>query len=253
MNLLQKCVVCGRRSDSMACLACERVMRRQLAEIPKYAKLASQRLEPRPGGQRGTERGFGLSMAALEASCGHDAIAVLECWVRDWRETYGLVQWGIASEDIAASLLLGDICSFLDTWLAKSCESHVAIDLFATELRQQWAAMRTGANEDPANSWVVSCPADVVCQDSGTVGLCGNVITIKDADWESDVHCRLCGYLWKVGRLLFVGASAATGGIFVDGEAASQYLGVSDRTLRTWAREGKIVRERGRYDITSLR
>jgi hypothetical protein len=254
LNLLNKCVICGKDADVMACQACETNMRRQLADIPKYAKLASQRLEPRPGGQRGTERGFGLSMAALEASCGFDAVAVLECWVRDWRETYGLVQWGIVSENIPQACLLTDICSFLNTWLAKACEEHLAIDLFATELRQQWSAMREGAGETPANSWVISCPADVEVMHDGVVSivLCGTPIKIKDADFDAEATCRTCKTHWKVSRLLYVGASANAGGIYVDPEAAAHYLGVTERTLRTWARQGKIKRDRGRYDISAL-
>jgi hypothetical protein len=256
MNLLKKCVVCGKDADFMACLACESNMRRQLADIPKFAKLASQRLEPRPGGQRGTERGFGLSMAALEASCGHDAIAVLECWVRDFRETYGLVPYGIASEDIPQASLLKDICSFLNTWLAKACEQHLAIDLFAAELRQQWSAMREGAGETPANSWVVACPADVEMMDEDdneikTV-LCLAPIKIKDADFDAEVTCRSCKQHWKVSRLLYVGASAKTSGVYVDSEAAAHYLGVSERELRRMAKAGKVKREKGRYDIGSM-
>jgi len=77
LNLLNKCVICGKDADVMACQACETNMRRQLADIPKYAKLASQRLEPRPVVREVPKGGFGLSMAALEASCGFDAVAVL--------------------------------------------------------------------------------------------------------------------------------------------------------------------------------
>ena len=254
-NLLKKCVVCGKDADVMACMACEANMRHQLADLPRFASLASQRLEPRPGGTgRGTERGFGLSMSALEASCGHDAIAVLECWVRDWRETYGLVQWGIVSENIPQKELLTEICSFLNTWLAKACEEHLAIDLFATELRQQWSAMREGAGETPAGTWIIPCPADIEVIDNGvmSIALCGTPIKIKDADFDAEVTCRSCKQHWKVSRLLYVGASAKASGIYVDPEAAAHYLGVTERTLRTWARQGKIKRERGRYDITAL-
>jgi hypothetical protein len=52
--------------------------------------------------------------------------------------------------------------------------------------------------------------------------------------------------------LLYVGAATANGGIYVDAEDASEYLGVTERTLRQWAKAGKIKRERGRYDITGL-
>jgi predicted site-specific integrase-resolvase len=51
---------------------------------------------------------------------------------------------------------------------------------------------------------------------------------------------------------LYVGASTVNGGIYVDPEAASEYLGVTERTLRQWAKAGKIKRERGRYDITGV-
>jgi hypothetical protein len=253
-NLLGKCLICSHLCDFMACERCQTNMRHQLADIPRFALMASERLEPRQGGSRGTERGFGLSMAALEASCGFDAIAVLENWVRDWRETYNLVPYGVATENIPNSQLLTHICQFLTTWLDRACTDHIAIDLFAGELRQQWAAMREGAGETPANSWVIPCPADIQRNVDGevSVGLCGTPIKIADPNFDAEVSCRICKTHWKVSRLLYVGASANAGGIYVDAEAASQYLGVSERTLRQWANAGKIHRERGRYDITTL-
>ena len=189
-------------------------------------------------------------MAALEASCGFDAVAVLECWVRDWRETYELVSYGTATEDIPQSKMLADICRFLNQFLTKSCDEHLAIDVFAAELRMQWAAMREGANETPANSWMVPCPADV--DSNAGIVTCGNPLKITDTELDAEVSCKVCKMRWQVMRLLYVGASANAGGIFVDSEAASSYLGVSERTLRQWAKAGKITRERGRYDITGL-
>jgi hypothetical protein len=249
-NNLGECLICHRPAETMACARCEANMRTQLVDVPKYAKMASNRLQPRPGGSRGAEPGFGLSMAALEASCGYDAIAVLESWVRDWRETYNLVPYGIATETVPANQLLADICTFLNNWLHQACTNHVAIDLFAAELRQQWAAMREGANETPPNSWVIPCPADIDTDDG--VATCGKPIKITDVEMEATVTCRGCTTHWRVGRLLYVGAATANGGIYVDAEAASQYLGVTERTLRQWAKAGKIKRERGRYDITGL-
>jgi len=250
INNLGECLICHRAVDAMACGRCESMMRSQIADLPKFAHLASQRLQPRQGSTRGTERGFGLSMAALEASCAYDAVAVMENWVRDWRETYHLVPYGIATETIAHVDLLQHICTFLDTWLHNACTDHIAIDLFASELRQQWAAMREGANETPANSWIIPCPADIDYEDE--VVTCGKPIKIIDVDMEALVNCTGCKTHWRVGRLLYVGASTVDGGIYVDPEAASQYLGVTERTLRQWAKSGKIKRERGRYDITGV-
>ena len=250
INNLGECLICHRSTETMACERCESNMRRQLTDMPKYAELASQRLQPRQGGSRGTERGFGLSMAALEASCGYNATAVLENWVRDWRETYGLVPYGVATETVPTVHLLAHICQFLNNWLHQACANHVAIDLFAGELRQQWAAMREGANETPPNSWVIPCPADIDGVDG--VITCGKAIKITDVEMEALVSCPTCKTHWRVGRLLYVGAATANGGIYVDAEAASEYLGVTERTLRQWAKAGKIKRERGRYDITGL-
>ena len=245
-----QCVICRKNADTYACGRCESNMRRQLTDIPKYAKLASQRLQPRKGGSRGTEMSFGLSMTALEASCGYDAIAVLESWERDWRETYGLIQYGVATEHTPNDQLLQHVCEFLTNWLHRACTDHPAIDLFAAELRTQWATMREGAHETPSNSWVIPCPADI--DKDNDIVLCGNPIRIPEVDLDADAHCATCNTTWKISRLLYVGASATAGGIYVDSEAASQYLGVSERTLRQWAKQGKIKRNNGRYDITGL-
>jgi hypothetical protein len=174
----------------------------------------------------------------------------MENWVRDWRETYHLVQYGVATEAVPQTELLAHICQFLTAWLHQACTDHVAIDLFAGELRQQWAAMREGANETPPNSWVIPCPADIDTADG--IATCGKAIKITDVEMEAIVNCPTCKTHWRVGRLLYVGAATANGGIYVDAEAASEYLGVTERTLRQWAKAGKIKRERGRYDITGL-
>lgn len=250
MNELQECLICKRPAKTMACDRCESIMHKQLTDMPRYALLASHRLQPRQGGTRGTERGFGLSMAALEASCGYTATSVLENWVRDWRETYNLVPYGVATEAVPNNQLLTHICDFLTQFLHTACTNHIAINLFAGELRQQWAAMREGANETPPNSWVIPCPADTQITDHVTT--CGKPIKIVDVNLETLVNCPACKTHWRVGRLLYVGAATSNSGIYVDGEAASEYLGVSERTLRQWSKKGKIKRQGSRYDITGL-
>lgn len=250
MNESGACTICQRDTDRMACERCQHTMRLQLGEICDYQALASGNLVPGQGGDgRATERTLGVNLAALDLVGAFDAIAVLESWERIWREDFGLAPYGPASaeRDPAARATLLGIVGFLQAWLTKSCTEHPAIDEFAREVRNLHRSCQQAAGHTQRTAWRVTCPADV--QD----GECGTQLRVSGEDFGGHVTCRGCNTTWAVERLLHVVASSRHAELWLDPEAASEWLGISERTLRGWAREGRIKRANGRYEVHSLR
>jgi len=270
MNEGGTCTICQRSSQRFACERCEHQMRLQLQEVLDFQAIAADNLLPGQGGDgRASERGLGVNIAALDLVGAFDAIAVLESWERMWREDYGLTPYGPASAerltamtqakpdpDIAGTshpgmqstrATLVGIVNFLQSWLSKTCSEHPAVDEFARELRTLHRACQQAAGQTRRAAWRVTCPADT------DQGECGKQLRVSGQDFGGHVSCRACGTTWPVERLLRVVASSQHAELWLDPEAASEWLGISERTLRLWAREGRLKRANGRYEVHSLR
>lgn len=244
------CLICQRPTERFACDRCEAMMRRQLSDVLEYQALAGDNLVPGQGGDgRATERTLGINIAALDTSAAFDAIAVLESWERVWREDYGLTPYGPASaerEPTPEATLVG-IVNFLQSWLSKTCSEHPAVDEFASELRTLHRQMQQAAGQTRRAAWRVTCPTDM---DDGE---CGQRLKVSGDDFGGQVTCRACQTTWPVERLLRVVASSRMAELWLDPEAASEWLGVHSATLRKWAKHGRIKRSHGRYEVHSLR
>ena len=252
MNELGKCIVCVRHDTKrMACERCEATMRTRLSDLRQLMDLAGINLIPGKGGDgRSSERSLGINVSALDASAGFDAIAILESWERIWREDYGLTPYGPASaarNTGGLGQMLSGIVDFLQSWLGKSCDEHPAIDEFARELRDLHRVYEQAAGIRHRPSWRVTCPADT------SEGECGASLRVTLEDFDSTVYCRSCETTWATERLLRVTASSKLAELWLDAEAASEWLGVHPSTLRKWAVEGRIKREHGRYEVHSLK
>lgn len=104
-------------------------------------------------------------------------------------------------------------------------------------------AARTAGRRD---IWL-DCPTDT------EHGRCGARLRITGLDLTAPVYCRQCRVTRDVHRLLLVTAADADAGVWLVAEDACMLLGLPERTLRDWGRRGLVTRERGRYELGSIR
>jgi hypothetical protein len=244
------CQICGNDSDAATCDKCVSRVRFHLAEIVKWQARA-ELIPGRGGDGRSTERTIGVRVNGLDSAAGFMYVSLLELWEVDWRDFFELVPYGIASESRNQSTqphrILADIVGFLTAWTDKAAQEHPAFGEFAGEVRTLYIQSKDAANERTRPHWRVTCPTDT---DDGE---CGREFMISGDDFGGDVYCRVCGTTWPVERLLRVVASSRLSELWLDPEAAAEYCGVSSRLLRKWGQQGLIKRERGRYEVHSIR
>ena len=243
------CVVCsGQAFGRMACTHCETKMRDQLTDILEFYALAEGELEPgKSGTGGGSERSIGVRVAALDFLAGHDAVAVLGLWEREWQEHYELT---IGKDSKRPAVTLLSAVTFLKAWLPTACMSHPAIDDFAQEVRESWQIARAAARMYPPRKTLVQCPADVEVE--GEILTCGQMITIRNEQFDDDVFCRGCSTKWNPRRLIAVALSTVDTRAYADADAVLAYFGLPASTLRTWGKSGRIKTSHGRYELRSI-
>lgn len=248
------CAVCSGEASALCCDRCRIRIDDQLLGISAFHHLAADELLPGRGGDgRSGERGLGVRIDALDFVSGYTVVDVLELWERDIRETYALGPYGPASLDRCQGAadqplaVLAGVVAFLRTWLPRLSQDFAPIDDLAREVRDCWLQAQRAANAAPRTAYRVACPT---IGDDGDD--CGRMLSVAGDDLDGEVTCRSCRTTWSVDRLLTIVASDTSGAIWMDAETAARRAGVDERTLRRWARDGKVVRDHGRYDYKTI-
>ena len=165
-------------------------------------------------------------------------LPLLGTWAHDWRERFDLA----GPSDGSLSSVIGWLRAQLD----RACREHPALAKFADAVRDLEREGEHVAGIDRATGQRVCCPT----LDEGTP--CGARISIDVNQPDEATRCRRCGTEWTYARLRRISLDAA-GETWLDPEAAARLVGISEPTLRRWARAGKIERAGGRYLLQSIR
>lgn len=236
----------------MTCARCRDRMRRQLREIPELYALAGGELRPgASSGSRGTEASLGLRVSALDLRQGADVIGILASWDRAWTEDRGeqAVDWTRRSrhhsDPVGATLV--SLCARLAHDLDHSCAVDAGIDVFAQELNDLHLGARSAARTMQARHTEVECPND---RDEG---ICGARIRVGGLELDDVIHCPGCHRRWELHRLLLVVDSDRDAGAWLPVEDVALLYGVSRPTLNRWAKEGRVQRNHGLFELQSVR
>lgn len=254
MSKTMTCQICRKDSDRPTCVRCVTRTRQNLADLLQYQSQATG--APIGAGRNGrtSEVSLGVSIKGLDSMAAFDYVAVLEMWEKDWRTFFNLTPYGVASEQrnksTQAHRNLRGIVSFLDQWVHMAADRHPAFRDFFLEVKALLAAAKQAVNETDETKWRVTCPATTLDGDDGD---CENTLWVSKEQITGEVHCKKCDTNWRMDRLLRVLLSSKQGKLWVDPEAASMWIGVSTRDLRRMAQAGKIKRNKGQYDLLSIK
>lgn len=175
-------------------------------------------------------------------------LEVLESWERMVRDMRGLAPYGPASAArLADGLYAGTSATLVGCvdFLGRSVPwvttaEDFPLEDFADEMRACVRVLRRWDVDREDMGTMVKCPT---LNDDGE---CGYRLYYRD--WDEHVTCRRCGVTRDASTLVAVAMSDGRD-VWLDPEAASQWLGVSEVTLRRMARRGDIERAHGRYLI----
>lgn len=233
----------------MACSKCQKRMNQRLNDILNFKQIVEKELLPGKGGDgRSMEQTIGLRVNALDFATGLTVVDVLELWELEWRNFFNLTPYGPASlkrnqgKEQSNAIVTGTI-GFLQSWLDAACDKHPAIDDFHNELDTCWRVARTAANQQPRTAWRVTCPTDT------ETGECGNILRVSGEDFDGSITCRNCQTIWPTYRLLMVVVSSTEALLWLDAQAISTVIGVTERTIRTWAQHKQVERRNGLYNF----
>lgn len=244
------CCICRHDTDHQTCARCATRTKHYLTKIHEYRSEAE--LTPgRSGEGRSTERPLGVRINALDAIGAFEYVTVLESWEIDWRQHFGLTPYGEASASRNRGTqphhAITGIIQFLTSWIDEAAQKHPAFAEFHHETKSLYEHAKQAANDRSPNVWRVTCPTDTAD------GECGRTLAVSGDDFDGSVHCRQCNTDWPVERLLRVVASSRMSELWLDPEAAAKYCGVTSRWLRALSKKGLIRKQRGRYEVHSIR
>ena len=271
---MSTCVLCARRgvvtelATGHCCPRCHERIDRDLAGIVTNADLAAVgTVAHGNGGTRGSFESkppIDLDSVAPYAVLvklddgEHYALwAVLESWERLLREERGLASYGdataghtgteVALQAQAARASVSVLRAHL-AWI--TVEPTWPIEQFAKQVRQCAARVRALV-EAREEIHVAKCPT--LADDGRTCDVPLKVEiwspTESDKRIGADIECPRCHVIRSPEQLLAV----ATDETYVDAEAIAQWFGIGESTIRRWAKDGKVRRERGLYSWTDVR
>lgn len=122
-------------------------------------------------------------------------------------------------------------------------EPDFPVEDFADEIRSCVRVLRRFDLDASDLGTMVKCPTLL---DEGECGY-----RLRYTDVHDDVTCRRCGTTRSAMTLAAV-AMADGREVWLDPEAASAHLGVSESTLQRMARRGVIERSHGRYRVSHV-
>lgn len=274
------CVLCAvrgrvtRLESGHCCPACRVRIDDQLRDVLAFATEGALRVELGSGGSGTGVRTAptsrppinvealdpAMTEVILERSWTRDdgnndtVLGILENLAREVREARKLSAYGPATEADTDSqtVALTNVVTFLRThleWITESTD--VGLEEFAWLIQQcrnalaKWDPMR-----DPKQPrYACHCPTstDEVDEDTGQAIACGHRLIIERD--QSHAWCPKCRREWSVDRLLTITGDDA----YVEAESIASRLKVTARSIRRWAKDGKVRRSGSLYRFGDVR
>jgi hypothetical protein len=196
-------------------------------------------------GSSSGERTIGINVTALDFSMG-TFLPILWSWESMIRSERGLTP----------PALIKALATKQDEILA-TCQFHLAhlewilvqdwVQDFAFEINQLKAQGMIAARQTVEQTSKINCPGE------RSDGLpCGRSLHLSAEDFSTLIFCSGCKTEWTAIRLIAVKMADRTQKWWIDLEAASNYLALSERQLRRIVKSHKIPKKGQLYDLHAL-
>lgn len=237
-----QCQVCKTEVD-VECRSCFGRMRAILRELPQLQFEAGFYLEPsRTGsGQVTAERSIGINVNALDFSMATDLLAILHSWESIVRRERQLTPPALVAKESSTDLEVQATCEFHIAHLSWTLQQEWALD-FAGELWGLHARGRAAAKKFKEQARRIPCPTDD----------CNRFVVIDVEQLSEDVSCFGCKQSWSVLRLVALAMSNPNRRFFLDVEAISAWLQMTQREVYRLVKKFDIEKRGSTYDLQAI-
>lgn len=245
-----KCPVCARiRQTAGLCLICEKRITTMLEDLYDFWDAAHDQLQPIKGsGGKSSEMSIGINVSALSFIGGQDILAFLHSWEAWIRQDRKLTPPAFIPKPNSLSQEIQDAIAFAKTHLPWSVTQDWFVD-FQSELKALHGQGNAAAKIYVERKKRIPCPGET------QEGLpCGYMLTIRQDENLLDLFtCRKCKTEWTSLRLVAVALSDPKQEVWLDIEAISKWLNISERHCRRLARAHSVSRRGRLFNLKEMR
>ena len=236
------CQVCKSEIET-ECRSCFGRMRAILRELPQLQYEAGFYLEPSRTGSGAVtaERSIGINVNALDFSMATDLLAILHGWEQIIRRERQLTPPALVAKEHNTDLEVQATCEFHIAHLSWTLQQEWALD-FAGELWGLHARGRAAAKKFKEQARRIPCPTDD----------CNRFVVIDVEQLTQDVSCFGCKQQWSVLRLVALAMSNPNRRFFLDIEAISAWLQMTQREVYRLVKKFEIERRGSTYDLQAI-
>jgi hypothetical protein len=236
------CQVCKSEIET-ECRSCFGRMRAILRELPQLQYEAGFYLEPSRTGSGAVtaERSIGINVNALDFSMATDLLAILHGWEQIIRRERQLTPPALVAKEHGTDLEVQATCEFHIAHLSWTLQQEWALD-FAGELWGLHARGRAAAKKFKEQARRIPCPTDD----------CNRFVVIDVEQLTQDVSCFGCKQQWSVLRLVALAMSNPNRRFFLDIEAISAWLQMTQRDVYRLVKKFDIEKRGSTYDLQAI-
>ena len=237
-----QCNVCKSEIES-ECRSCFGRMRAILRELPQLQFEAGFYLEPSRTGSGAVtaERSIGINVNALDFSMATDLLAILHSWESLIRRERQLTPPALMTRESSTDLEVQATCEFHIAHLPWTLQQSWALD-FAGEVWGLHARGRAAAKKFKEQARRIPCPTDD----------CNRFVVIDVEEMSQDVSCFGCKQSWSVLRLVALAMSNPNRRFFLDVEAISAWLQMTQREVYRLVKKFDIEKRGSTYDLQAI-
>jgi hypothetical protein len=214
-----------------------------LRELPNLQFEAGFYLEPGRGGDGSVsaERSIGINVNALDFSMATDLLAILHSWESIIRRERRLTPPALVAKERTIDAEVLATCEFHIAHLSWTLQQEWALD-FAGEVWQLHARGRAAAKKFKEQARRIPCPTDD----------CSKFVVIDVEQLSQDVSCFGCKQTWSVLRLVALAMSNPNRRFFLDVEAISAWLQMTQREVYRLVKKFSIEKRGSMYDLQAI-